>query len=178
MSRTGSPEAAEKDVRLMDALVQLSFAVQGLLGAVSAKHDLSTTQVRLLGILRDREPAMGDLREHLGLEKSSVTGLIDRAERRGLVSRTSGRPDGRAVHVRLTTAGAELANQLASEVYADLARMLETLPAPDRRRLADLTAALLTADLTGRPAAGGRPWTQAGPRAELAGIDLDRPPRS
>jgi MarR family transcriptional regulator, lower aerobic nicotinate degradation pathway regulator len=131
----------------MDALVQLSFAVQELLGAVSARHGLSTTQVRLLGILRDREPAMGDLREHLGLEKSSVTGLIDRAERRGLVSRTSGRPDGRVVHVRLTTAGGELAKRLASEVYADLARMLETLPAADRRRLAAVAEALLAADL-------------------------------
>lgn len=127
----------------MDALVQLSFAVQGLLGTVSAKHELSTTQVRLLGILRDREPTMSDLAEHLGLEKSSVTGLIDRAERRGLVSRTSGRPDGRAVHVRLTTAGAEVGNRLASEVYADLARMLRTLPVADRRRLADLAESLL-----------------------------------
>jgi MarR family transcriptional regulator, lower aerobic nicotinate degradation pathway regulator len=157
VSRTGSPQAAEKDVGLMDALVQLSFAVQGVLGAVSARHDLSTTQVRLLGILRDREPAMGDLREHLGLEKSSVTGLIDRAERRGLASRTSGRPDGRAVHVRLTTAGAELANRLASEIYADLARMLETLPAAGRRRLADLAESVLAADPAGRPAAGQAP---------------------
>jgi DNA-binding MarR family transcriptional regulator len=129
--------------RLIDALVQLSFAVQGLLGTVAARYELSTTQARLLGILRDREPAMGDLREHLGLEKSSVTGLIDRAERRGLVSRTSGRSDGRAVHVRLTAAGAELANRVATEVHADLAKMLDTFSAEDCRRLADLAEALL-----------------------------------
>jgi DNA-binding MarR family transcriptional regulator len=144
----------------MDGLVQLSFTVQDLLGTVAARYELSITQARLLGILRDREPGMGDLRKHLALEKSSVTGLIDRAERRGLVSRTSSRSDGRAVHVRLTAAGAELANRLATEVYADLARILETLSTSDRRRLAYLTEALLarqTSPLTSNtPRTAGR----------------------
>src|ERR1700754_230155 len=57
-----------------DAIVQLSFEVQGLLGELAAEHDLSLTQFRLLAILRDREPAMLDLARHLKLEKSSATG--------------------------------------------------------------------------------------------------------
>jgi DNA-binding MarR family transcriptional regulator len=101
------------------------------------------TQVRLLGILRDREAAMSDLREHLGLEKSSVTGLIDRAEARGLVSRTSGHGDGRSVHVKLTAEGAELASRFAGEVYAELARMLESLPEADRRHLVRISEMVL-----------------------------------
>jgi DNA-binding MarR family transcriptional regulator len=127
----------------MDTLVELSFSVQQVIGSVAARFELSVTQARLLGILRDREPAMGDLREHLGLEKSSVTGLVDRAERRGLVRRTSGRADGRAVHVGLTADGAALAGRFASEVYLELARMLAALPAADRRHLVRIADAVL-----------------------------------
>ena len=65
----------------IDAVVELSFAIQGVLGELAAEHDLSLTQLRLLAILRDREPTMLDLARHLKLTKSSVTGLIDRAER-------------------------------------------------------------------------------------------------
>ena len=73
-----------QDLGIVDSLVQLSFLVQGVLGSVAARYDLSITQTRLLGVLRDREPGMLELSNFLGLEKSSVTGLIDRAERRGL----------------------------------------------------------------------------------------------
>jgi DNA-binding MarR family transcriptional regulator len=125
--------------------VQLSFSVQDVLARVAARHELSVSQVRLLGILRDREPTMGDLRAHLALEKSSVSGLVDRAERRGLVARTTGRPDGRAVHVRLTADGAQLAAAFAGEAYAALGSLLAPLPDGDQHRLAELAAAIIDA---------------------------------
>ena len=70
----------------------------------------------MLGILRDREPAMLELARLLSLEKSSVTGLVDRAEARGLVERTRGAGDGRAVHVRMTARGQELAAQFVARL--------------------------------------------------------------
>src|SRR4051794_7027524 len=96
----------------IDAIVELSFAVQTVLTELAAEHDLSLTQLRLLGILRDREPAMLDLARFLKLEKSSVTGLIDRAVKRGLVERVAAPHDGRAIHVRLTAAGRALAGRV------------------------------------------------------------------
>jgi DNA-binding MarR family transcriptional regulator len=45
-------------------------------------RDLSIPATRLLGVLRDREPTMLELAQLLELDKSSVTGLVDRAERR------------------------------------------------------------------------------------------------
>jgi MarR family transcriptional regulator, lower aerobic nicotinate degradation pathway regulator len=130
---------------VLDALVQLSFSVHELIARVAARHDLSVTQARLLGILRDREPAMSDLRDHLVLEKSSVSGLIDRAERRGLVVRSAGHSDGRAVHVRLTEQGAELATRFAGEVYAELEALLAPLSDRDQRRLSELAGVVLAA---------------------------------
>jgi len=128
---------------VLDALAELAFLVHDLVARVAARYDLSVTQARLLGILRDREPAMSDLRDHLALEKSSVSGLIDRAERRGLVIRTTGHPDGRAVHVRLTAAGCELATRFAGEAYAELSTLLAPLTDRDQRRLSQLARLIL-----------------------------------
>jgi len=136
---TGTDRSAEE----LDAIVQLSFAIQERLGELAAEHGLSMTQLRLLGILRDREPAMLDLARHLGLEKSSVSGLIDRAQGRGLVERTTAAHDGRAVHVRLTGAGRRLAEQLTAQADATLSSLLDTLPARDRARLAALSRAVV-----------------------------------
>ena len=69
-----------EDPPLVDSLVQSSFLIQGALRRVAARQDLSVIQMRLLGILRDREPGTLLLSRLLGLDKSSVTGLVDRAE--------------------------------------------------------------------------------------------------
>jgi DNA-binding MarR family transcriptional regulator len=135
--------AMPQDLDPIDAVVQLSFAVQAVLGEIAAAHDVSITQLRLLAILRDREPAMLDLARHLGLEKSSVTGLVDRAGRRGLVERAPATDDGRAVHVRLTPKGRRLARRLEALATADLARLLDALPARDRARLGSLAGAVV-----------------------------------
>jgi DNA-binding MarR family transcriptional regulator len=134
----------------VDAIAQLSFAVQELLGDVAAEHGLSITQLRLLGILRDRDPAMLDLARYLRLGKSSVTGLIDRAERRGLVERAPAAHDGRAVHVRLTAAGRELTERLSTGANEALSGLLEALPARDRARLSALAETIVREQAAGR----------------------------
>ncbi|MER6901520.1 MarR family transcriptional regulator, partial [Amycolatopsis sp. NPDC000740] len=79
-----SPENAPAP-DLVDGLMQLSFVVQAILGRLAGEHGLSVTQLRMLAVLDDREIGMRQLAGILELEKSSVTGLVDRAERRGLV---------------------------------------------------------------------------------------------
>src|ERR1700685_2863223 len=89
----------------IDGLAQLSFVVAGLLERRAAEHDLSLAATRLLGVLRDREPTMNELARLLELDQSSVTGRVDRAERRGLVERVPSPADRRSVLVRLTGTG-------------------------------------------------------------------------
>jgi DNA-binding MarR family transcriptional regulator len=113
--------------------------IQELLGHVADDHRLSLTQMRLLGILRDREPGMRELARYLNLEKSSVSGLVDRAQQRGLVQRRPGTKDGRAVHVSLTPAGRAIAEQ----ILRDLAQPLTELLRPLARRQRDQMTALL-----------------------------------
>jgi DNA-binding MarR family transcriptional regulator len=133
----------EEDLGLVDALVQLSFAVQAILAANAARYDLSVTQVRMLGILRDREPGMLELARFLNLEKSSVSGLVDRAAKRGLVERTAPGHDGRAVHVRLTANGAAAARRFAREVEAELAVLADPLTTEQREQLSRLASRIV-----------------------------------
>ena len=100
------PAGAVDPDQLLDALVQTAFVTMAVLTRVGAAADLSLTQLRVLAILRDRRLRMTALADYLGLEKSTMTGLVDRAERRGLLARAPSPDDRRAVDVFLTPAGA------------------------------------------------------------------------
>jgi DNA-binding MarR family transcriptional regulator len=114
-----------------------------VLSRVSGEHDLSLTQLRALGILRDRRLRMAGLARFLGLEKSTMSGLVERAERRGLLERTPSADDRRAVDVSLTPAGIELAERVHAEVSRALAPSLVGLASADRARLAALLERML-----------------------------------
>ena len=135
------PEPVPAD--LQDNLARSSFTVIALLSRAAAEHDLSLTQMRMMAILRDRTPTMADLADFLGLERSSVSGLIDRAARRGLVQRTASRSDGRAVQVSLTPDGHRLAGQVTGEVAGLIAPMTSTLSGGEQKRLAQLLGKML-----------------------------------
>src|SRR6201996_5767638 len=135
------PEPVPAD--LLDNLVLTSFTVIALLSRTAAEHELSLTQLRMMAILRDRTPTMADLAGFLGLERSSVSGLIDRAARRGLVQRTASRSDGRSVQVSLTPDGYRLAGQVAGEVAGLITPMTGALTPAEQKRLTQLLGKLL-----------------------------------
>lgn len=134
---------APASVEMIDSLVQASFTVIALLSRVAAEHDLSLTQLRVMAILRDREPTMAELATYLGLERSSVSGLIDRAARRGLVRRDASHEDGRAVRVSLTPDGQRLARLGAEEVGGLITPMTRSLSPADQKRLGVLLSKML-----------------------------------
>jgi DNA-binding MarR family transcriptional regulator len=146
----GAPPPAARQLNVIDGLAQLAFVVHGMLELRAAEHDLSITQARLLGVLRDRTPAMNELARLLGLDKSSISGLVDRAERRGLVARIPSAEDKRAVLVGLTDEGRSLMSQAAASFGADLTAMLDLLPPSDRDALSAIVSRLLVAHATRR----------------------------
>jgi MarR family transcriptional regulator, lower aerobic nicotinate degradation pathway regulator len=141
------PERAPAPPQLdpVDGLAQLSFVITGMLERRAAEHDLSLPATRLLGVLRDREPTMNELARLLDLDKSSVTGLVDRAERRGLVARVPSPADKRAVLVRLTNEGRLLVSTAAALFAADVTALLGQLAPRDRAALSRLVSKLLVA---------------------------------
>ncbi|MBI4275941.1 MAG: MarR family transcriptional regulator [Rhizobiales bacterium] len=84
-------------------------------------------------------PTMGELSKRLMVSKGSVTDLVERLEKRGLVMRTINRHDGRVQHVFLTAKGQKLLARVIPVHDACIGQMLSGI---DRNQLADLYAAL------------------------------------
>lgn len=120
---------------LRDGLVQMSFTVIAALSRVAAEHDLSLTQLRVLGILRDREPTMAELATYLGLERSTVSGLVDRAAQRGLLRKKADAVDGRSVRVSLTAEARRLEAVVVAEIGDLLAPLTARLGRLEQQRL-------------------------------------------
>ena len=125
-----NPSSARPE--LVDGLVQLSFAVQSVLADAAGANDLSVPQLRLLGVLRDRRPGMLELATLFGVDKSSMTGLVDRAEQRGLVRREPAEHDRRSVLVSITPAGRTLATEVEAVVYRRISSLVAPLSARDQ----------------------------------------------
>jgi MarR family transcriptional regulator, lower aerobic nicotinate degradation pathway regulator len=141
-----TPLPGSGDLGLVDALAQLTFTVQGALGRIAAAHDLSIVQARLLGILRDRRPTIKELATFLQLDKSSVTGLVDRAEERGLVRRDASTLDRRSVQVRITASGRKLVNQATAAFDAEVTALVAVLDPGQRSELSAVASSIVSAD--------------------------------
>jgi DNA-binding MarR family transcriptional regulator len=78
-------------------------------GRVLAPYDVSPQQALALGVIAEGEPPMtpGRLARSLGQETQSITGLIDRLESRGWITRDRALADRRKVVLALTDAGRE-----------------------------------------------------------------------
>lgn len=135
---------------LLDALVQTTFMTMAVLNGVAADNDLSLTQLRVLAILRDRRVRMSALAAYLGVDKSTMSGLVDRAEKRGLLARAANPSDGRAIDVFLTAAGAGLADALYLRIAHALSPAIEQLAPAERYRLQTLLRRLVGPEQRGQ----------------------------
>jgi DNA-binding MarR family transcriptional regulator len=89
-------------------------------------------QARLLCVLAECPRGMAALAREFGVEKAALTGLVDRAERRGLVERRAVPGDRRAVSVPLTPTGLRTAGGFHAAVAAELGQLMAPLPAGER----------------------------------------------
>ncbi len=93
-----------------------------------AAMELSVSQFDLLVTLL-RGPGsgmrMGGLSERLLVTEGNVTGLVRRAEERGLVQRSGDPDDARATRVQLTPQGRQLATTAIPRVEETIARIFD-----------------------------------------------------
>jgi DNA-binding MarR family transcriptional regulator len=136
-----------------DVLVQLSRLVQGAFARIADLHDLTPVQGRLLCVLAQGPRGMTELARCCGVEKAALTGLVDRAERRGLAERTPVPGDRRALRVTLTEAGRRSATAFHADVTAELNQLLSPLARNDRERFRTAMATITQA--AGRTAGWG-----------------------
>lgn len=105
----------------------------------SREFGFSPQQGQFLCVLRPGPCGMGQLGTVMGLAKSTVTGMVNYAERNGLVRREADPDDSRAVSVELTPLGREVADKF----YADGSRRIEHLAASLTQDERSTLAALL-----------------------------------
>lgn len=103
------------------------------------EHGLTLAQLRVLFLLRAHpDAATNALATHLGVTMPTVSGLVDKLARAGLVERGQRAEDRRVVPLRLTPAGDALVGEIRHDNRAYLAWLADQLGDD----LAPVTAAL------------------------------------
>ena len=102
--------------RAWQLLMKFFFAQRAHLPS-RAQFDLSPIQCHVLHLIEPGRPLpMSRLADTLSCDASSVTGLVDRLESRGLVRRRSSPQDRRVRVLQLTPTGARLRTQLLRQM--------------------------------------------------------------
>jgi len=141
----GLPACSAHDLGGLPDLVELAIVLTGAVARVAEEHELTPMQGRLLCGLAGQPRRMIDLAQSLGIEKAALTGLVDRAERRGLVERAIVPGDRRAVQVTLTDDGGQAMLAFETGVASALDELLAPLPAKDRSAFRRMASAIVRA---------------------------------
>jgi len=104
---------------VVDGLLEVTSRVHHVVCSVAARHDLTPQQLELLRMLAV-PVSMRAFAEELSCDPSNVTGLVDRAERLGLVERVPDPSDRRVRILKLTTKGRNLRTTINREVARSL----------------------------------------------------------
>jgi MarR family transcriptional regulator, organic hydroperoxide resistance regulator len=110
-------------------LNRASFALGRYLNRSFAKRKLDKFSTSFLGVMRclweKDSQSLTELAKEIGLEASSMTGLIDRMEKAGLVKRQSDPRDRRIWRIQLTRKGRDLRpviSEIVEDTYSTLTR--------------------------------------------------------
>ncbi|MEU6407910.1 MarR family transcriptional regulator [Microbispora sp. NPDC046933] len=126
------------------ALVRSTFLVNAVYVDSAREYGITQQQGQLLCVLMAQPYGMSELGAMLGLAKSSLTGLVDRSERNGLVRRNPDPQDSRAVRVSLTRQGARLADEFYTETCRRVEELTSGLAPAERDTLAALLGRVVT----------------------------------
>src|ERR1700688_4649674 len=131
----GSPEEAA----FLDLLRTTDMLSRGLVKVLRAE-DLSSTQYNVLRILRGTPEGLpcGEIANRMITRDPDVTRLLDRLEKRGLISRWRETADRRMVMARITEDGLKLLDRLDEPVQVTHRRQLGHLGQERLQALAEL----------------------------------------
>lgn len=97
---------------------------------------LSATQAGVLHALRDGEPqTAGALAKQLSVTGATLTGVLDRLEQRGLLTRVRMDLDKRKVAVRISGEGLARLNEIPERFHDHFEQEFNRLPEADRKRI-------------------------------------------
>ncbi len=107
--------------------------------SIVVEFDLTPPQFHALLFCRRKDnPSMKNLCQHLYLTSATVTGIVDRLEEKGLVSRVRDLVDRRSVKVQVTDAGEELLKKVLVTRQEVLAECLAGFDSEEQAQLVSL----------------------------------------
>ncbi|MDQ1059236.1 DNA-binding MarR family transcriptional regulator [Arthrobacter globiformis] len=129
-----------------ESLFRAQVAVMRRLQSGPAFRNLAVNEYDVLFTL-SRCPSgwlrLNELNDNVLLSQSSLSRLVDRLEKRGLVERMAAPDDGRGVLLKLTEEGAALQKEIGREHVRDIAELVApALTAAEQRELLRLTEKL------------------------------------
>jgi DNA-binding MarR family transcriptional regulator len=134
---------AEKLTGLFSDIVLKTMTVQ-LLRELD-DLDITLSQLQALTFLAERRKcSVGSLAEGLGVTHPAAVKLLDKLLRKSLVTRSVAPEDHRQSEIVVTPDGRRLVNQIRQERMGRLDRVLDRMPAADRRALIQGLEAFVT----------------------------------
>jgi DNA-binding MarR family transcriptional regulator len=136
---TPPPVSAElkSDVdQVLEAIIYLYPESRRITKELAKRADLTGPQLTVVKLLEQvGDLSLSELSDKIRAQNSTVTGIIDRMEREGLVTRERSKEDRRVVHSRLTPKGHTLAKEIPVEPMEIFKGALESLSAQEMRDL-------------------------------------------
>ncbi|MGB3287944.1 MAG: MarR family transcriptional regulator [Burkholderiaceae bacterium] len=138
---TNAPSADQHyDLRILRALRRITRSVALHSRQLAACSNITAPQLVCLRAVIERGPLTATaISREIHVSASTVVGILDRLEDKGLVRRERGREDRRIVFITATEAGIKLAHETPSPLQKKLADALNALPEGER---ATMTASL------------------------------------
>lgn len=121
---------------LDDALAAL-FSRRGVLdpSGVAAGLGMSVSEALALRHLRSQSLSQGELASHLGLQKSTVSRLVDGLVAKGWVSRARPEDNGRVREISISPEGTAVVDEVALSMRTQHSSMLNQLTEAERNAL-------------------------------------------
>jgi DNA-binding MarR family transcriptional regulator len=102
-----------KDIKICLRILDLWMHMKSTIDDFAVSHDLTMQQIMVLYRLYNEDHIlMGTLAKHLHCDASNVTGMVDRLQSAGLISRRELPEDRRAKQLAITTQGRGLIDDL------------------------------------------------------------------
>lgn len=122
--------------QVLEAIIYLYTESRRITKELAKRADLTGPQLTVVKMLEQvGDLSLSELSDKIRAQNSTVTGIIDRMEREGLVTRERSKEDRRVVHIRLTAKGHTLAKEIPVEPMEIFKGALESLSAQEMRDL-------------------------------------------
>ncbi|HEX7030623.1 MAG TPA: MarR family transcriptional regulator [Gammaproteobacteria bacterium] len=124
------------DDRILGSLRRIIRAVDLYSRYLALRYSLTGPQlVCVRHLLRFGPTAPGTLARRISLSPATVTGIVDRLEKRGLVTRARSIDDKRKVEIALTEEGRQLVGQMPRPLHETFSRRLGELPVEQQEEI-------------------------------------------